>query len=453
MKKSFLFVTGLLLILAMVLSACQAAPATQAPVAEPEQPVATEAPVVATEAPVVTEAPAAKATTNIVHYYSGDLGLKDMQEIITQFNAQSAACEIKDNTTGHEDFKTQILVMLAGDNPPDVFSYWAGARVQFVVDSDALMELSDYWEAEGFGDSIVAGIQGAKDYNGGVYAIPQNYHLTGMFYNPKTFAAAGITETPTNWDEFIAAGEKLIAAGVTPIALGSKDRWPAQYYFDYFLGYTAGNEYREKFQAGEGSWTDPEVVTAVGYWKDLIDRGFFVPDANAYTYTDAADMVANGQAGMTLMGTWVTGYWDGNGLVAGEDYDLFPFPTINPEIPAATYATVDAWTIPVDAANPDCAKEFVAWALTPEMQALWAKGQGALAASADVDTSIYNVVMKKANDLIAGGTKWAAGYDLSTTPPNAEVGLNLFAQLMNDASQYMTYLEDAQVQSAEVFGK
>jgi len=84
---------------------------------------------------------------------------------------------------------------------------------------------------------------------------------------------------------------------------------------------------------------------------------------------------------------------------------------------------------------------------------LWAKGQGALAASAEVDTSIYNVIMKEANDLIAGGTKWAAGYDLSTTPPNAEVGLNLFALLMNDASQYMTYLEDAQVQSAEVFGK
>jgi len=451
MKKRFLIVVGLIMTFALILSACQAAPATEAPVVEPEAPAETEAPVA--EAPVETEAPVEKTVTNIVHYYSGDLGLKDMQEIITQFNAQSEVCEIKDNTTGHEDFKTQILVMLAGDNPPDVFSYWAGARVQFVVDSDALLELSDYWEAEGFGDSIVAGIQGAKDYNGGVYAIPQNYHLTGMFYNPKTFAAAGITEEPTNWEEFIAACDKLKAAGVYPIALGSKDRWPAQYYFDYFLGYTAGNEYREKFQAGEGSWTDPEVVTAIEYWKGLIDNGYFVPDANAYTYTDAADMVANGEAGMTLMGTWVTGYWDGNGLVAGEDYDLFPFPTINPEIPAATYATVDAWAIPVDAANADCAKEFIAWALTPEMQALWAKGQGALAASAEVDTSIYNVIMKEANDLIAGGTKWAAGYDLSTTPPNAEVGLNLFALLMNDASQYMTYLEDAQVQSAEVFGK
>ena len=36
---------------------------------------------------------------------------------------------------------------------------------------------------------------------------------------------------------------------------------------------------------------------------------------------------------MTLMGTWITGYWDGNGLKAGEDYDVFPFPIIDSKIP------------------------------------------------------------------------------------------------------------------------
>ena len=85
------------------------------------------------------------------------------------------------------------------------------------------------------------------------------------------------------------------------------------------------------------------------------------------------------------------------------------------------------------------------------MQALWAKGQGALAATTKVDPSIYTPVMKKANDLIAGGTLWIPAYDLSTPPPNAEVGLNMFAQFMNDPSQFMTYLEEAQAQSIEAF--
>jgi multiple sugar transport system substrate-binding protein/raffinose/stachyose/melibiose transport system substrate-binding protein len=456
MKKHFFITLVMIMALSLIIVACQADTPTPvaeepaAPVAEePVAPVATEAPA----APAATEPPAAveKTKANIVHYYSGDMGLKDMSTIIDGFNAQSETCEIVDNTTGHEDFKTQILVMLAGDNPPDVFSYWAGARVQFVVDSNALMELSDFWDAEGLDNIITPGVQASSEYNGGKYSIPQNFHYVGYFYNPKVMEASGVTEMPRTWDEFMAACEKIKAAGYYPIALGSKDRWPGQFYIDFLVSYTAGHEYRAKLQAGEASFTDPEVVQAMELWKELIDKGYFYPDANAYTYTDAADWVANGEAAMTLMGTWVTGYWDGNGLVAGVDYDVFPFPVIDSAIPESTFASTDSWCVPVDAVAPDCAKDFIAWALKPENQLLWAVGQGALPASAQTDTSTFNPVMTKALDYIKGGTMWLPAYDLSTTPPNAEIGLNLVAQMMDDPSQYMTYLEDAQALSAEVF--
>ena len=266
-------------------------------------------------------------------------------------------------------------------------------------------------------------------------------------------AQAGITKMPKTWEEFIAACDKLKAAGVYPIALGSKDRWPAEFWVDYLISYTAGHEYRAKLQAGEAAFDDPEVMKAMALWKELIDKGYFYPDANAYLYTDAADQVAKGEAAMTLMGTWVTGYWDGNGLVAGTDYDVFPFPIIDSTIPAATFASTDSWTIPVDAKNPDCAKEFVSWALKPDMQLLWAKGQGALPASTLTDTSTFNPVMKKALGYMSAGTMWLPAYDLSTTPPNAEIGLNLMALMMDDPSKYEAYLKDAQIQSAEVFKK
>ena len=442
MRKRFWSVIGIIMIISMVMVACQAAPVAST-ATEEAAPVATEEAVATVE----------KIKANIVHYYSGDMGKKDMAEIIAQFNAQSENCEMVDNTTGHEDFKTQILVMLAGENPPDVFSYWAGARVQFVVDSNALMELSDYWEAENFDEIVSPGIQGSTQYNGGIYSIPQNFHYSGFFYNPKTMAEAGITEMPGTWEEFLATCEQLKAAGITPIALGSKDRWPAEFYIDYFVSYSAGHEYRAKLQAGEASFTDPEMMHAMELWKELIDKGYFNADANAYLYTDAADMVANGEAAMTLMGTWVTGYWDGNGLVAGEDYDVFPFPVIDPNVPVATFASTDSWVIPADAKNAECAKEFIAWALTPEMQLKWAMGQGALPASIKTDTTTFNPVMKKAMDYIASGTLWLPAYDLSTTPPNAKIGLNLMVQMMDDPSLYVTYLEDAQAQSAEVFKK
>ena len=154
-------------------------------------------------------------------------------------------------------------------------------------------------------------------YNGARYLVPFGYHYAGMFYNAKVMADAGVTEFPTTWDGFLALCADLKAKGVTPIALGSKNRWPAQFWFDYLLLRTAGPDYRAKLMAGEAAYTDDEVKAAMGMWKDLVDAGYFAPNANADGWTDASDRVARGDAAMTLMGTWITGYWNGNGLDPG----------------------------------------------------------------------------------------------------------------------------------------
>jgi ABC-type glycerol-3-phosphate transport system substrate-binding protein len=389
---------------------------------------------------------------SIVHYYSSALGQESMTALFDSFQAANPQYTVVDNSAGHEDFKTQILVTIAGDNPPDLFSYWAGARTQFIVDAERLMPLSDFWNENDLDAIIPAGVKSAAVYNDDIYNIPMNVHVVGFFYNPEVMANAGITEMPTTWEGFIAMCDSLLESGVTPIALGSMNRWPAQFWFDYMVSYTAGADFRQSLMAGEAAYNSPEVVAAMETWKSLVDAGYFVADANAYDWTDAADQVANGEAAMTLMGTFITGYWDGNGLVAGEDYDFFPFPVINPELPVVTHGTVDGWAIPASAANPDGAKALILHMLSPESQAAWAQGQGALAAVNNVDTSIYSPVMQKAADYLAQ-VEFLSGYDLSTTPPMAEGGLTMFAQFMNDPSNFMTYLDEAEAIAVDVFEK
>ena len=46
-----------------------------------------------------------------------------------------------------------------------------------------------------------------------------------------------------------------------------------------------------------------------------------------------------------------------------------------------------------------------------------------------------------------------SGYDLATTPPMAEGGLNMFAQVMNDPSKYQDYLKQAEGVAVDVFKK
>lgn len=393
----------------------------------------------------------AQQEISIVHYYSDALGQETMGGILDGFNEAYPDYTVVDNSAGHEDFKTQILVTIAGDNPPDIFSYWAGARTQFIVDAERLMPLDDFWADAGLDEVIPAGVKTAAVYNDAIYNIPMNVHVVGFFYNPKVMEAAGITEMPATWDEFLAVCETLKESGVTPIALGSRNRWPAQYWFDYTVSRTAGPEYRQALMAGEASYTDPEVKAAMEAWKQLTDAGYFVPDANAYDWDEAANMVANGDAAMTLMGTWITGLWNSNGLEPVTDYDFFPFPVIDPEVPVVVHGSIDGWVVPENAENPEGAKALLEWFLSPEIQQTWALGQGALAASTAIDQTAYSPVMAKAAAYLSE-VDFLSGYDLSTTPPMAEGGLDMFAMFMNDPSGYEDYLEQTQLVAEDVFG-
>ena len=262
----------------------------------------------------------------LTHYFTGEFGLKIFNEQVAKFEADTGYT-IKNSPIGHEDFKTDILVRAAGDSLPDVFSYWAGARTQFVVDSGSLHSIDEMWARDGL-DSVVAKsvADSATMYNGKRYLVPFNYHYAGMFYNTQVLADAGVTDMPTTWDGFMALCETLKANGVTPIALGSKNRWPAQFWFDYLLLGTAGPDYRASLMNGSAAYDDAEVKAAMAMWKDLADKGYFAANANADSWTDASDKVARGDAAMTLMGTWITGYWNGLGAGGRKGLRLLPVP-------------------------------------------------------------------------------------------------------------------------------
>lgn len=309
------------------------------------------------------------------------------------------------------------------------------------------------WSAKGLGDVIAAPVaESATLYNGNRYLVPFNYHYAGMFYNTRVLAEAGMTEPPATWDEFLALCATLKEQGVAPVALGSRNRWPAQFWFDYLLLRTAGPDYRARLMSGEASYADPEVAAAMTLWKALLDDGIFAENANADDWTDAADKVTRGEAAMTLMGTWITGYWNGMDLVPSEDYDFFAFPEITPGVPNAAVGPVDGLVISNNSANVAGAEEFLAFMVSDtDVQAAWADAQGALSANVNVDPASYNVVMQKAAATVAAAEAFAFNYDLATPPPVAEVGLSMFTRFINDPSQMETILEQVAAEAVAAF--
>jgi multiple sugar transport system substrate-binding protein/raffinose/stachyose/melibiose transport system substrate-binding protein len=370
----------------------------------------------------------------VMTYFSKELGETALKELLAQFEADSGTT-VNFVDVGHEDFKTGILVQLAGGNPPDVHSNWAGARTAFQAQNGMLSPIDEMWAANDLDSQFPQGlIDSAATYDGVKYLMPLGYHYAGMFYNPKVFEEAGVA-IPTTWDELKASCEAFTAAGVTPIALGSLNKWPAQFWFDYLLLRTAGPEYRASLMAGEASYTDPEVVRAMELWAELAAAGCFTADANAFDWTDAADQVANGEAAMNLMGTWITGYWNGNGLTPGTDYDFFEFPVIDEGVTTAVVGPVDGLVSATGAKNPEAAMQLLAALATPEAQTAWAVGQGALPPNVNADKSQFNEVILKALDVVAASETYNFNYDLATPPAPSEVGLDMFQKFVADPAQ------------------
>ncbi len=389
---------------------------------------------VASVAPAATFAQDEGGSVDILTYFSVDLGEKALASIVEEFTAETGIA-VNIGEIDHENYKTAILVQLAGGNPPDALTDWAGARAAFKVKNGALMPIDDMWAENDLDAEFPAGmVAAASTYDGAKYTVPVGYHYAGMFYNPKVLETAGVA-IPTTWDELLAACGTLQEQGIVPISLGSMNRWPAQFWFDYLLLRTAGPDYRATLMAGEAAYTDPEVVNAMTLWQEAAAAGCFTPDANAYDWTDAADQLYKGEAAMNLMGTWITGYLDGLGAVAGEDYDFFEFPTFDPAVPNAVVGPVDTFAVAAAAKNPDGAKQLLAFLSRPEVQTEWAIGQGALPPNVKADTSALNGVLQKALGVVAASPSFNFNYDLATPPAPSEVGLDMFAKFMSDPAQ------------------
>ncbi|MCP4321708.1 MAG: extracellular solute-binding protein [Alteromonadales bacterium] len=264
------------------------------------------------------------STIRLIHYWSGAMQ-SGMDEIAQRFNSTQLLDQLKMIAMEHEPFKQAIKLMLFGNNRADIYSNWADARTQFLVDTGNLVVLDDVWQQAKLEKRFSKVVVQACTYNQKKYAIPVTQHLAVFFYNKHIFKKYGF-KPPRTWAEFMNLGDKLINKGITPVALGSKDRWPSQFWFDYLLLRTAGPEYREALMRGKASYTNKQVKEVFILWKQLIDKGFFNEQPNQVTWTQAAKQVHEERAAMTLMGTWLIRYFESElKWQENSDYGFFFF--------------------------------------------------------------------------------------------------------------------------------
>jgi raffinose/stachyose/melibiose transport system substrate-binding protein len=309
------------------------------------------------------------------HNANQDPGMSFWQTVANEYHAAHPNVTIDVVPIQNEQFTTKIPVALQSQDPPDVYQQWGGGQLADQVAAGKVKDITN--DVKPWVGSLGSTVDNWK-VNGKQYGIPYSLGLVGFWYNKDLFAKASIAQPPATWDDFLADISKLKAAGIAPIALGAKDKWPDAFYWDYLAVRMCSKKTLQQ-TASDFKFTDSCWTQAGAKVKQLLDaqpfeNGFLGVPAQQGAGSSAG-LIGNGKAAMELQGHWDPGVMQGltpdqKGL--GDKLGWFPFPTV-PGGNGQTGAVLgggDGYSCSYKA-PPQCA-DFLKYLASVDVQKRWA---------------------------------------------------------------------------------
>jgi len=341
----------------------------------------------------------------------------------------------------NEQFTTKVPLALQSDTPPDIYFNQGGGLLGTQAQSGRVADLTDL--TKGWLGDIGAAAKGWS-VDGKQYGVPYDTHVVGFWYRTDLFQQAGISKPPTTLDELNADNAALKAHGITPIALGGKDKWPDAFYYDEFAVRECSVD-TLKSSITAKKFTDP-CFTKAG--KDVLDFIASKPFQDGFNATPAqqgvgssAGMVANGKAAMELQGDWDPSVM--KALASDSSFESklgwFPFPAVTgaPGDPSVVLGGGDGFSCTV--ANADKCADFLKYLDSAEVQQdLVNSGAAVIPVSPAAASAIKDPVVKQVYDYNAKAGYVQVYFDIAlptaTGQAMDDAAANLFAGKGNASS-------------------
>ena len=298
-------------------------------------------------------------------------GLKLWTSVASEFHKLHPDVTVKAVPVQNEQFTTKIPIALQSDSPPDVFQNWGGGQLVDQVKAGKVADLTKYvkpWIKS------IGGSAAGWQVSGKQYAIPYSVGVVGFWYNKALFKQAGITAPHRTWPEFMSAISKLKDAGITPISIGSKDKWPDAFYWDYLAVKLCSKPVMQSsavtYNFGNSCWLRAGQLTQQLLNAEPFQDGFLATPAQQIP-TSSAGLLANGKAAMELQGHWNPGVMQSltpDQKVPGF-LGWFPFPNVpgSKALPGSLLGGGDGFACSWKAPQPACA-QFLAYVDSPSVQ-------------------------------------------------------------------------------------
>jgi glucose/mannose transport system substrate-binding protein len=412
-------ILGILAVLATLLAACggstPAAAPTTAPAAAPTAAPAAEAPTAApaaaptaapaAEAPTAApaEAPTAAAATGgekkleIFSWWTNGGEADGLNAMFDIYKKNNAGVEVVNATVAGgagTNAKAVLQTRLQGGQPPDSWQVHAGRETLSYVDN--LEPLTQFFKDQGLDKVMPKLLLDQLNIKGEIYTVPVNIHRSNiLWYNPKIFKDNNLTP-PKSLDEFFTVAEALKGKGITALAVGGKDKFEASHLFESVLLATFGpDDYPKLFSGDTAIWDDPRAAQAIATMGKML--GYANNDRSALGWSDAAQLVLDGKAGMTIMGDWAEGFFKSKNAKPNEDFAW----VASPGTDGVFMWLSDSFGLAKGAPHKDQALAWLTVCGSKDGQDAFNPKKGSIPARTDADKSLYDDYLKWSIDQFA----------------------------------------------------
>jgi len=233
-------------------------------------------------------------------------------DLIAQFEKENPKIKVELTRIPFGEYTTKLLTQIAAGSAPDVIFTETNNFVDLYL-RNAFEPLNGFIEADKFNTSdYYPQILDRFTADGKVYAIPRDTApICCVYYNKKAFDEAKIAypSDDWSWDEFLAAGQKLVQKDAT----GKVTRWA--FIDDWTMIepwiYSAGGNMADDVKKPT-KWVlaeDAGFVRGVQFRADLMHKYKVMPPPSAMSAMGGmgtSDMFVNGTGAMFLSGIWKT---------------------------------------------------------------------------------------------------------------------------------------------------
>lgn len=219
----------------------------------------------------------------------------------------------------NDQFKTSVITSIKSGDAPDLFPIPSGMSLSSAIKEEWYQPMNDYMPEE-FWDTFVDGAmaEGVTKVDGDIYSIPEVMPITNslIYYNKDVLDAAGVTELPTTYSEFLDVNKKVTEAGKGQFfgfVEGAKQLNRLDILVRAFAN-VAGGKLAQNSKIltlnGRVNYDSEEVKDVFELFAQLYKDGSIHPDTVNISAPEAREYFAQGQAAFLMQGNWCVSTWD-----------------------------------------------------------------------------------------------------------------------------------------------